>query len=116
MSCDLRRNMKNLENRHQRDIEAAQQKAAERMIRGYQLFEAVKGGACISKWTKEERELFVEYYTTVNPSLTDAEKFSQNEIFYNILTDMGNDDEAVMRIMTLSLSAFRTMKSRLKKK
>ena len=116
MAENLRRNMKNLEDRHQRDIEAAKQKAAERMIRGYRLFEAVKGGACISKWTKEERKLFVEYYTTVNPSLTDAKKFSQNEIFYNILTDMGNDDEAVMRIMSLSLSAFRTMKSRLKKK
>ncbi|MDE6353896.1 MAG: hypothetical protein K2L56_02375, partial [Prevotella sp.] len=65
---------------------------------------------------KEERTLVVEYSTTVNPSQTDAKKFSQNEIFYNILTDMGNDDEAVMRIMSLSLSAFRTMKSRLKKK
>lgn len=112
---NLRRNMKNMEKRHDRNIEEAQQCMAERVAKGHELWKILYSGGKMVAWTKEERDLFIEYYKTIKPEFARQSSLSQSMLFYNMLLDMGKTEEDILAIMGLTLSALRTMKSRMKK-
>lgn len=111
---NLRRNMKNMEKRHERDMEEVHERIAGRMAEGHRLWKILDGGGKMVAWTKDERDLFAEYYKTVRPEFAGPSSLSPSMIFYQMLLDMGKSEEEIMVVMGMSLRALRTMKSRMK--
>ena len=111
---NLRRNMKNMEKRHERDMEEVHERMAGRMAEGHRLWKILDGGGKMVAWTKDERDLFAEYYKTVRPEFAGPSSLSPSMIFYQMLLDMGKSEEEIMVVMGISLNALRTMKSRMK--
>lgn len=111
---NLRRNMKNMEKRHERDMEEVHERMAGRMAEGHRLWKILDGGGKMVAWTKDERDLFAEYYKTVRPEFAGPSSLSPSMIFYQMLLDMGKSEEEIMVVMGMSLRALRTMKSRMK--
>lgn len=84
------------------------------------LYEAVVRGENISQWTKNERELFAEYYLNKNQDFKkkieeNYEKLPVNSVLLLILQDLGKNKTEILEIMGFSDQAFRSLKSRTEK-
>lgn len=111
---NLRRNMKYMEERHTHELDAVREQVSERLSAGHNLWQSVNDGGKILTWTKDDRDLFIEYYKTIKPGFDYHPGLSSTMIIYLILIDMGKSEDEVMTIMGLTVNSLRTMKSRIK--
>ena len=87
---------------------------------GNVLYESAMAGKCIKDWNKSEMTTFLDHYITkdIEYSLTleENEQLTPREKVFLVLLHEGKAEAKIAEMMTLSNSALRTMKSRIKKK
>ncbi len=92
-----------------------------KLKQGRMLYDHIMNGGTIVKWKNKEKKLFNNYYAAINYQaynrLRNVErvyKYSEHNMFYLILKEMGKDDKEIMRIMALSPEGLRSLRSRTK--
>ena len=75
----------------------------------------------ISHWTKEDRELFLEYYATTNyrtmqllKETPRSDKLTSHRLIFLILVEMGKSDLDILRILSITKDGLRTLRFRTK--
>lgn len=125
---------------HIRELEASGEKANEEIERlnkeikkltndespmlkqGRILYDQILEGTPISKWTINEKRLFINYYKAINyrtfnrlKKVKRREPLTEHNLLYLILMEMYNQDEdKVIKILSISKNGMRTLKSRTK--
>lgn len=88
---------------------------------GRVLYESIKAGETVAKWTKADFECFIGYYKLVNPGVFDMfercyDGLSHVNMFFLILQDMGCGNDEIRRILGFSQGAMRAARFRIKAK
>ncbi len=88
---------------------------------GRVLYESIKAGGTVAKWTKADFECFIEYYKLVNPDVFEIfanryDGLSHVNMFFLILQDMGCGNDEIRRILGFSQGAMRAARFRIKAK
>lgn len=81
------------------------------------LYQRLTTNESISQWTKDERDILVEYYYSQNPDFereisNNYDKLPTNSVILLILQKIGKSKTEIMDIMGFSDQAFRSLKSR----
>jgi len=108
-----------------REVERLTQKIAELQKRqnaqlenGRRLMEEIEAGGNTVRWHRNDFADCIEYYRTVDPSFvahmeTDFDHLSAKYIFFSIIENQGYDMEQLQRIMAVSQSTVRSIRSRI---
>lgn len=96
---------------------------APRLNKGFVLYQDVVANKDISHWTKEDRELFLEYYATTNyrtmqllKETPRSDKLTSHRLIFLILVEMGKSDLDILRILSITKDGLRTLRFRTKPK
>lgn len=92
-----------------------------KLKQGRMLYDHIMNGGTIYTWKNKEKKLFNNYYAAINYQVYNrlrnverAYKYSEHNMFYLILKEMGKDDKEIMRIMGISPEGLRSLRSRTK--
>ncbi len=107
--------------RYSQELSKVQEQQSKMLGKGMRLYEHVMADGTIVTWTQKDMKLFIEYYKLVDMSFVDHlekdyDRLSCRYMFFEILYHIGKQDEAVERIMGISNSSVRSIKSRVRKK
>ena len=88
-------------------------------IEGRKNYDHIMQGGTVARWVKEDYVHFIEYYKLLDQSFVthlknDYHQLSPRYQFFEILYHMGKDDQEVARIMGISNSTRRSIKTRVK--
>lgn len=104
-----------------RMIDTLQDKKSESVNRGASLYIQIQEGGNIALWTRNDFVCVVDYYSTINAKFVcrirnDYDNVSPKYQFFMILENEGKNDEDLQRIMCISDSSVRSIRSRIKSK
>ncbi|MBR5037299.1 MAG: hypothetical protein IKX65_01055 [Prevotella sp.] len=88
-------------------------------IEGRKNYDHIMQGGTVARWVKEDYTHFIEYYKLLDQSFVthlenDYHQLSPRYQFFEILYHIGKDDQEVARIMGISNSTRRAIKTRVK--
>ena len=100
-------------------IDDLQRNIFESLHLGRSIFESIKGGGTMAGLSCNDEKCFIEYYKILffdklRQWENDYASLSPRLITFLVLNDMGYDDETICRILCVSNSAIRSIKSRIK--
>lgn len=100
-------------------IDSLYHSLSDRVSRGEMLADEIKAGGTMAAWSNEDTDCFIDYYKVhCYDTIVGWEKEYKNptpgQLAYLILTDMGYGRDDLMRILGISDSSLRSLRSRLK--
>jgi len=110
-------------NKLEKQIKNRIEEFSPKLKHGYMLYEQVKDGSIktISRWTKEDERLFVEFYKMYDyrtvKRLTDvkrAEPLTTHRLFYLLLKEMGKNDMQIKELLGVSDNNIKVLRCRTK--
>ena len=98
-----------------------QDRQSRMLAKGRCHYRHIMSGGTIVTWSKDDMKHFMEYFKLVDLSFVkrleeDYDHLSLRYMFYMVLVHMGKNDEEVQRVMGISPSSVRSIKSRIKSK
>ena len=103
-----------------RALEKLKEKNALTLSRGRDLYEHIKGGGKTSKWSNDDFVAYIDYYWSVDIAIiskiqTTYSGLSPRYLFVCLLLHQKLNEDDIMRIMGISPSTVRSIKSRIRK-
>lgn len=103
-----------------RALEKLKEKNALTLSRGRELYEHIKGGGKTSKWSNDDFVAYIDYYWSVDIAIiskiqTTYSGLSPRYLFVCLLLHQNLNEDDIMRIMGISPSTVRSIKSRIRK-
>ena len=93
----------------------------QRTVRGILLYNKLKAGDTMVEWTKDDYNIFIEYYNAIDhDTIKKYRKMYKNitprNLVFLLLYDWGKSDDEICKMMALSPEGMRSMRFRIAKK